>query len=192
MSIKYLKEDLPVDWDGIELKPNYQLYDITFIGYESSNGSNHSYISKIKINDETKFNNFLELYISYIRIATDKEVIDCWRESKLEQLSEEHKNYILNNYPLDKQTTFIAFSLSRIISIGLDPQVIMNDPIMNGIMSVFNWVYQVVMPYFYMKEYEILNCNSLEQWNNISWDHAQFDTSNPNITMGVLMQSLFS
>lgn len=188
--IKYLFETLVTDWDNKIITPKYENYNIEHIGYLKYDTKKLECISKVKINNEEKFNNFLTDYVSYIRLATDKEVIDCLRDEKIKQLEFEHKNFICERYPLDKQTSFIAFALARCMTHGFDIQKIMNDIIILRILSVFNWVYQVVMPYFYLKEREILECNNLEEWEQITWNHRQFEASDPDVRLGELMMYL--
>lgn len=182
MLVKYIYVTPPLDWEGNEIPINYESYNITVKGMIYYDYEKHEYIFKIGCPDEQTLEKFINDHSSFVRYATDKEVIDCFRQQKLDEFEVYHRAYLARDYPPERQISFLTF-------VNLYPN---NQQIVSLVNQVRHYIFEVIMPYYYSICNKIKTCNSLEEWNNIIWDYDQFEQYNPKLRVETLIRIVSS
>jgi len=174
----YLFVTPALDWDDNEIPIHLSDYDITLTSIIHQDTENHEYIIEVEYEDEEKFNQFMESHINLVRYATDKEVIDCFRDEKMHQFDEYHREYIKRHYPPERQISFLSF-------VNLYSNV---PEIVEKVNQVKYYIFDIIMPYYYQICEKIKTCDNLEEWNNITWDYNQFEEYNPHLRVQDLVE----
>lgn len=173
MNEYYIREERPVTWDGEEIVPDYKRFNLVFNGYIYHSDVDHTYISQV-YGEKEDVNNFVNHYSTFVSLCNDSDVLPILIPDKLNEFETYHTTFIYDRYPIGRQISFIALAM---LYGQTKPQV------MNELIKVYQWLYGMVMPYYYAKCNEIKSASTINQLRSIAWDYSQFDESDPHVTV---------